>query len=527
MTVNGDTGYEISKTETPQPKLKTTEKIGLALSPKLREISYHSENLKQAGLDKDTVDTIIAVSIATQKVVDICTNTKFRFGKEFAAKFAINKDDGVIDKKSEPGFIPLKTPVQTLRNFEVVISTSANPNPEWLISQSLENLTGWISLAAEVNPQMVYNLGNEVDYKRFGIKGERTFAVERPRVNKTIVEASFTTIPEAELPERIKKLRDAVTSEFGADLTKRILLCGGTARDVVLGKDPTQPYDGDFDYAVIGDLPEEDHNKLAEVIGKHINNRTDDLTEPHAPYRRAMQEAGAANIKEMLEIDREFSINKFAVNLATGEIIDPHEGVKDLNDGILRLVGKNIDELKINELSSGRKPGEALTLAIRGARFATQYGLKIEEGTIRTFQESMRTNETGNRFAFQFFGPNRAEFQSDIAKGYLKMLEKAQDAQQMIINLSKLGVLHQFVTAIDSLNFQTLATWGVTLRKLGEFYKQKNWKQFIEDSKREEDPFVGIDMRGNKVIEPRQGIAKFFGVAMASARMFSYLTLGV
>jgi len=65
---------------------------------------------------------------------------------------------------------------------------------------------------------------------------------------------------------------------------------------------------------------------------------------------------------------RDFTINSMARNVVTGELVDPHNGQKDLKLGLIRTINKNAfidDSLRI----------------LRGVRFANEFGMVIEFDT--------------------------------------------------------------------------------------------------------------------------------------------------
>ena len=67
---------------------------------------------------------------------------------------------------------------------------------------------------------------------------------------------------------------------------------------------------------------------------------------------------------------RDFTINALAVNLATKQLLDPHGGLKDLEQELLRTVGDPTARLS-----------EDYSRILRGLRFACQLKFKIEEQT--------------------------------------------------------------------------------------------------------------------------------------------------
>ena len=73
---------------------------------------------------------------------------------------------------------------------------------------------------------------------------------------------------------------------------------------------------------------------------------------------------------------RDFTINAFACDLSSGEIIDQHGGFEDLNNGVIRAIGNPHERFKEDALR-----------IMRAARFSSKLGFQIEEKT----KEAMKT----------------------------------------------------------------------------------------------------------------------------------------
>ncbi|HUX21613.1 MAG TPA: CCA tRNA nucleotidyltransferase, partial [Spirochaetia bacterium] len=74
---------------------------------------------------------------------------------------------------------------------------------------------------------------------------------------------------------------------------------------------------------------------------------------------------------------RDFTINSLALNLATGELLDPHEGRRDIKGQTIRAIGN----------PSERFSEDGLRL-MRACRFACELDFTIEEATLRGMCES-------------------------------------------------------------------------------------------------------------------------------------------
>ncbi len=102
---------------------------------------------------------------------------------------------------------------------------------------------------------------------------------------------------------------------------------------------------------------------------------------------------------------RDFTINAMACNLKTLELIDPFQGLQDLQEGILRTVGD--PALRFSEDSSR---------LLRGLRFAVQFDFKFEEATWRVLKSSISALNA-RREDYAFVVPRET-----IAKEFIKAM---------------------------------------------------------------------------------------------------------
>lgn len=73
---------------------------------------------------------------------------------------------------------------------------------------------------------------------------------------------------------------------------------------------------------------------------------------------------------------RDLTVNAIAVDMETGEILDPFGGVKDLNNGILRSVGKPEDRFEEDALRM-----------LRALRFSITKHMKIHKSIVRLLKD--------------------------------------------------------------------------------------------------------------------------------------------
>lgn len=93
--------------------------------------------------------------------------------------------------------------------------------------------------------------------------------------------------------------------------------------------------------------------------------------------RRPDKVAYTSDILEDLK-RRDFTMNSLAYNLSTGELLDPHDGRRDLAAGIIRAIGDPVARFS----EDGLRP-------LRAVRFASQLLYKIEDATLAAIPECM------------------------------------------------------------------------------------------------------------------------------------------
>ena len=157
-------------------------------------------------------------------------------------------------------------------------------------------------------------------------------------------------------------------------------LVGGTVRDLLLGR----PSQFDFDVVVIGDA-EEFARTLAERLGGTVttHGRFGTATvhhggEAHVDVATARTESYAAPAAlpdvapaETIEDDlgrRDFTINAMAVSLPDAQLIDPFDGLRHLDDRLVRV---------LHEQAFVDDP----TRIFRGVRYETRLGFRMDPKT--------------------------------------------------------------------------------------------------------------------------------------------------
>lgn len=181
---------------------------------------------------------------------------------------------------------------------------------------------------------------------------------------------------------RILHAASAIASEAGL----AAWVVGGPVRDALLGK----PF-GDVDFTLESGAAEF-ANRLAATLGGRIrqfnefmtlridlpSKETIDVATTRAeeyPKPGALPRVRPAGLVEDLR-RRDFTVNALALDLVSGSIEDPFEGIADLERGLLRVlhVGSFRDDP---------------TRMFRAARLAARLGFELEESTAALMQEAL------------------------------------------------------------------------------------------------------------------------------------------
>ena len=163
-----------------------------------------------------------------------------------------------------------------------------------------------------------------------------------------------------------------------------VYLVGGAVRNIVGGIKPV-----DYDLATDAG-PEEVMKLFRRVIPTGIKHGTvtvlfkDQAVEvttfridgTYSNRRHPDSVSFTPSIEKDLE-RRDFTINSLALNLNTGEILDPHGGRGDLERGIIRAIGEPVERFSEDGLR-----------LLRACRFAAQLDFQIEKRTLEGMRET-------------------------------------------------------------------------------------------------------------------------------------------
>lgn len=172
----------------------------------------------------------------------------------------------------------------------------------------------------------------------------------------------------------------ATLGPFAREFTrhgKSVYLVGGAVRNLLLGRAVQ-----DYDFATDA-LPGEVQALFSRVIPTGIDHGTVTVLFRGQAYEvttfrvdgeyRDGRRPDAVGFTRSLEEDlarRDFTINALALDLASGELHDPHNGRADLEQGVLRAIGRPRDRFTEDALR-----------VLRLHRFRSQLGFRIEAET--------------------------------------------------------------------------------------------------------------------------------------------------
>jgi tRNA nucleotidyltransferase (CCA-adding enzyme) len=175
-----------------------------------------------------------------------------------------------------------------------------------------------------------------------------------------------------ELAARLRSLELQPLVELSGETP--VYLVGGAVRDLLLGRERV-----DLDIAVEGDAGDLarrlggevlEHERFGTAVAR-VGSLRVDLARTRAesyPRPNALPEVRPASLSEDLA-RRDFTINAMALPLkGAAELIDPHGGARDLEDGLLRVLHR-------------RSFADDATRALRAARYGARFSFELEPET--------------------------------------------------------------------------------------------------------------------------------------------------
>ena len=160
-------------------------------------------------------------------------------------------------------------------------------------------------------------------------------------------------------------------------IKNKTYLVGGAVRDLILGLEPK-----DYDFVVVGSSEAEMLSLGFQKVGKDFPVFLHPKTGEEFALARKERSIGKGYADFVFETEgvtlkddlsrRDLTINAIAMD-SNGNIIDPFGGKKDLEEGILRATSEAFEEDPVRVL--------------RTLRFATKYGFRISNSTIKTIKQ--------------------------------------------------------------------------------------------------------------------------------------------
>lgn len=229
-----------------------------------------------------------------------------------------------------------------------------------------------------------------------------------------------------------------------------LYLVGGAVRDELLGIQ-----NSDEDYCVVGLSHDQFVNLFPEAISRGKSFEVFDMYGKEFALARLEKKVGKGH-KEF-EITsgeditiyddlkrRDLTINSIAKNVLTGELIDPYNGRKDVENGIIRATSDCFKEDPLR--------------VYRAARFACKYNFKVEEKTLK-LMNSVKS-ELSELSPERVFAEMRKAIQCDKPSIFFNVLKEANVLDVHFIEIFKLiGALQpeKYHPEGDSYNHTMLA----------------------------------------------------------------------
>lgn len=256
----------------------------------------------------------------------------------------------------------------------------------------------------------------------------------------------------------IAALTERAFAEIIAKNGGRVFRVGGCVRDAFIGVTPK-----DIDFCVVG-MVKKNFKTLfpdAEEYGKSfpVFRMLIDGTKCEVAFARTERKVGsgykgfkvASNPKVTIEEDlfrRDTTVNAMAIDSITGEVVDPYNGRRDLQDQMLRATSKHFSE----------DPIRALRLAGQSARL----GFQIEQGTL------LLASAVGEELAAEPVERVLAELVKVLAEAekpsrFFKVLAEAELLQITFPEVCKLSA-EEFETAMARLDLAAGVTKKPALR---------------------------------------------------------------
>jgi len=189
---------------------------------------------------------------------------------------------------------------------------------------------------------------------------------------------------------------------------------------------------------------------------------------------------------------RDFTINAMALNILTGELIDPFKGQDDLANKLIKTVGKPEDRFK-----------EDYTRMLRAVRFSVQLYFKIEPNTYKIIQKmapkiktipAERVTEDLNKI---IMSPN-AEFGMELLqKSNLLRFIMPELEQGVGVSQNKAHIYNVFTHSVKALGFAAKRKYSLNVRLASLFHDIA--KPLVKKGEGYDSTFYNHDIVGAKI----------------------------
>ena len=196
----------------------------------------------------------------------------------------------------------------------------------------------------------------------------------------------------------------------------KLFLVGGAVRDKLL-----EVENHDEDYCVTGISFDEFKKLFPEAIVRGKDFPVFDIDGKEFAIARKERKIGIGHNSFDVETDkkitieedlerRDITINAIAQNVLTGEIIDPFNGQKDIENRIIRAVGSHFKEDPLR--------------VYRVARFASKFDFKVDQKTIKMM--TLLRDELSSLSAERVYIELKKALLSDYPSNFFKILNDAR-----------------------------------------------------------------------------------------------------
>ncbi len=289
-----------------------------------------------------------------------------------------------------------------------------------------------------------------------------------------------------------------------------IYLVGGKVRDILLQR---HSYDYDF---VIRNVKAKDLEKFLskqgqiDLVGKSFGvfkfkpkkyNLTEQIDIALPRTEHSFNTGGYRDFDIQANPDlpisndlerRDFTINALALNLNTGELIDQFNGIKDLNNKLIKTVGQPQERFK-----------EDYTRMLRAVRFSVQLYFKIEPQTYKTIQKMADKLKTipAERINEEF----TKIIMSDNAEFGMELLYKTGLLKQFVpelvegvgVSQNRSHIYTVFTHAVKALGFAAKRGYGLNIRLAALFHDIA--KPLVKKGEGYDSTFYNHDIVGAKI----------------------------